>query len=192
MSLEQIITEYGYYAVIFFACIEGEAAVITAGVLASQGLMSIKLVCLSAFIGTWLWEQFIFFVGRFFGDRILDKYPKLHGKAQKVFELVRRYDSAYIFSFRFIYGIRNVSPLIIGCAKVSPKKYCILNCLAAMIWALIIPLIGYYFAKTVKEFFGHEEEYYIIVAIFILLVTIMPYTLYKLHATRRRNKVEKK
>ncbi len=188
MSIEQYIAEYGYYAIVLFACVEGEAAVITAGVLASQGLLSIKLVCLSAFIGTWLWEQFVFFIGRFFGDKILAKYPSLHNKAQRVFELVRKYDSAYIFSFRFIYGIRNVSPLIIGCAKVSPKKYCLLNCLAAMIWALVIPLIGYYFARTIKEFFGHEEEYYIIVVVFILLVTILPYAIYKMHRVRNKDK----
>lgn len=188
MSLEQLIINYGYFAVAIFSCIEGEVAVVSAGILASQGLLDIKFVCLSAFIGTWATEQSLFFIGRYYGNRIIKRFPRLKEKFNKVLKFVRKYDSIYIFSFRFIYGIRNISPLVIGTALVKPIKYCILNFLAAATWALIVPCLGYFFAETIKSKIDNISHYYAIIGAFILFITIAPYTIYKIHQVRSKNK----
>lgn len=180
MSLEQIISTYGYYAVGIFACIEGEIAIITAGILASQGVLSLHLVMLFAFLGTWITEQILFFVGRFYGPNVLSKFPKLKPKAERIFNLIHKYDSLYIFFFRFIYGIRNISPLVIGSAKVSPKKYCILNFLAAAIWSVVIPSIGFLFSKFIKQHINDVHTYFIVLGLFLLLISILPYILYRM------------
>lgn len=179
MSLEQLITDYGYYVIALFSCIEGEAAVITAGIIASQGLLDIRYVCISAFIGTWVTEQTLFFVGRYYGRRIINRFQILKEKSKIAFRFVRKYDWIYIFSFRFIYGIRNISPLVIGSAMVSPKKYCFFNFLAAVIWASTIPLVGYYFADFIKSRISNVEHYVIILGLFVIAVALVPYLVYK-------------
>lgn len=189
MSFEQIITEYGYYAIALFACIEGEVAIITAGILACQGLLSLHLVMFAAFLGTWITEQVLFFVGRFYGPNIIKKFPKINHKAQTIFELIRKYDTLYIFSFRFIYGIRNISPLIIGTAKVSPPKYCLINFLAAALWSIIIPSIGFLFSRFAKNNIQDVHTYFVVMGIFLLLIAILPYIIYRLkHKKHKRKK----
>ena len=103
MSLEQLIINYGYFAVAIFSCIEGEVAVVSAGILASQGLLDIKFVCLSAFIGTWATEQSLFFIGRYYGNRIIKRFPKLKEKFNKVIEISPNYSWAY-FNLAAIYN----------------------------------------------------------------------------------------
>ncbi len=159
MSMEQIISTYGYYAVFLFACIEGEVALLIAGFLAHQGMMSLHLVMLYAFLGTFFMEQTVFQVGRVYGLRIIDRFPKLRPKIEIVFKWLKRYDSLFIFSFRFVYGVRNISPLIIGASGISSKKFFFINFFAAIIWAISIAGVGYVFANAIEEMVEHFDEY---------------------------------
>ncbi|MDR2107433.1 MAG: DedA family protein [Holosporaceae bacterium] len=148
---ESFIQTYGYYAVFVFACIEGEIAVLTAGFLCKSGLMSLQFVILFAFLGTLVTEQCLFFVGRIYGAGLLEKYPKLSQKSSKVIEFLKKYDSAFIFGSRFVYGIRNISPIIIGVAKITPLKFSTLNVPAAFIWSVSVAGAGYVFADVLES-----------------------------------------
>jgi membrane protein DedA with SNARE-associated domain len=147
---EDFIRGYGYYAVFVFACIEGEVAILTAGFLCKQGLMSLQLVVFFAFLGTLLMEQCLFFVGRIYGTRLLLKYPRLAKKSSKVIEILRKYNAVFIFGSRFIYGIRNISPIVIGMARITPFKFSTLNIPAAIIWSIIVAGAGYVFADILE------------------------------------------
>jgi len=183
---EHFIQEYGYYAVFIFACVEGEIAVLTAGFLCKQGLMSLQTVILSAFLGTLLTEQGLYFVGRIYGMRLLNNRPHLKKKAQKVIEFLRKYDSVFIFGCRFVYGIRNISPIMIGISNISPLKYSTLNVPAAFIWAVSVAGAGYVFANALESVKDHLE-YVQYVALFILMLAL-GYFLYRKNIRKRNIK----
>jgi membrane protein DedA with SNARE-associated domain len=159
LSFEEAIRAYGYYAVFGFACIEGEVALLTAGFLAHRDLLSLPYVILTAFLGTLLMEQGVFFIGRFYGQRILTRYPRLRKKADVAFQFLHKYDTLFIFSFRFIYGIRNISPIVIGSAGIRPKKFACLNIPAAAIWAVSIGGAGYVFSDAIQALITNFERY---------------------------------
>lgn len=148
---QEFIQEYGYYAVFFFACIEGEIAVLTAGFLCHRGLMSLDLVILFAFLGTFMTEQCFFFFGRNYGVKLLQKHPKLAQKSEKVMQFLRRYDMIFIFCSRFIYGIRNFSPIAIGMSGIHPAKFSACNIPAAFIWSVIVAGAGYFFSNALES-----------------------------------------
>ena len=148
---EHFIRDYGYYAVFLFACIEGEIAILTAGFLCKQGLLSLRSVMIAAFLGTVITEQILYFIGRIYGTKLLDKYPQLKKKSQKVIEFLRKYDAAFIFGCRFVYGIRNISPVVIGIADIPPLKYSLLNIPAACVWAVTVAGAGYVFAGMLEK-----------------------------------------
>ena len=166
---EDFIINYGYYAVFLFACIEGEVALLTAGFLCTRGLLSIKMVILVAFLGTMLFEQCMFFVGRVYGYRLLNNKPALRAKIQKVMDFLHKYDTAFIFSFRFVYGIRNISPIIIGAARIPPLKFSLLNIPAALIWSVTVGGAGYLFANVLDAVML-KVEYLQYVALLVLLI----------------------
>ncbi|MCR5224692.1 MAG: DedA family protein [Alphaproteobacteria bacterium] len=179
---EDFIQTYGYYAVFIFACIEGEIAVLTAGFLCKQGLMSLQFVMLAAFLGTLFTEQCLFFVGRIYGTTLLEKHPKLQEKSKKVLEFLRKYKSTFIFGSRFIYGIRNFSPIAIGMANISPLKFSTLNVPAAFIWSILVAGAGYVFADALER--AKENMQY--VQIFALIILCVSLGWFIFHKTKKR------
>ena len=184
---QEFIQEYGYYAVFLFACIEGEIAVLTAGFLCQRGLMSLDLVILCAFLGTFMTEQCLFFVGRIYGTKILKKYPKAAKKSERIIEFLQKYDAAFIFGSRFIYGIRNFSPIAIGMANIHPIKFSTFNIPAAFVWSVVIAGAGYLFSDA---FDAAEEHMQVveILALVLLCVVLGIFLFKKRKKSKKRNK----
>lgn len=146
--MEEFLRNYGYLAVFLGSTIEGELILMTAGYFAYTGVLDLKWVMLYAFLGTLIADQACFYVGRFYGPKLLDKFPKLKTKSKKVFMLLHKYKSLFILSFRFIYGIRIASPIIIGASQMNPRFFSVLNVPAALVWAVVIAAVGYVFGET--------------------------------------------
>ena len=162
-------------------------ALLTAGFLCKHGLLSLKMVMLTAFVGTLLFEQCMFFVGRVYGARLLKKYPSLSEKADKVIEFLHKYDSVFIFSFRFVYGIRNISPIIIGLAGIRPLKFSLLNIPAAFIWAISVAGAGYKFADFLEA--AKNDIYYLQICALVVFVCLLLYFLY--HRRKKQKEAKK-
>ncbi len=157
-----------------------------AGVLCRQGLMSLQWVIFVAFLGTMMTEQVLYFVGRIYGMELINRYPKLKEKSQRVIEFLRKYDSAFIFGCRFVYGIRNVSPIMIGAANIPPLKYSALNIPAAFIWAVIVAGAGYAFADVMEK--AKNNLQYVQYGALALLIVALVYFIYRKNQKRRRRK----
>lgn len=154
-----LLTEYGptlaYFILLLGACVEGETIVLSASFLAYTGFLSLPTVMLVAFCGTLFADQGLFFIGRHYGPALLERHPKLKEKSQRIFDLLHKHNVLFILSFRFIYGIRTASPLVIGTAGVPVRRFLILNLIAAVIWTVISCvggyLLGYFFADDIQE-----------------------------------------
>lgn len=179
---QEFIQQYGYYAVFFFACIEGEIAVLTAGFLCHRGLMSLGLVILCAFFGTFMTEQCFFLLGRIYGAKLLKKYPTLQQKSKKIMQFLKKYDIAFIFCSRFIYGIRNFSPIAVGIAGISPIKFSACNIPAAFIWSVAVAGIGYLFSNALESAEKHMHS----IEILALVVACLGSMLYLCRKQYRR------
>ena len=135
--------KFGYLAVFLGSMIEGESVILTAGVLAYQGYFSLWKLILVSFIGTLVADQGLFHLGRVHGHKVLKRWPKFASHSDRALRLLHRYNTLFIISFRFIYGIRIISPVIIGMSGVSTKRFTILNLVAAAIWSSASCVAGY-------------------------------------------------
>ena len=146
--------------------------------------MSLQAVIFAAFLGTMITEQILYFVGRIYGMKLIDKHPNLKEKSQKVIEFLKKYDSAFIFGCRFVYGIRNISPVMIGAANIPPMKYSALNIPAAFIWAVVVAGAGYAFANVLEK--AKDNLQYVQYGALALLISALSYFLYKKNKKRSR------
>lgn len=146
-TLYDFVATYGYWIVLGGALIEGEAIVILSGVFASEGLMNLYLVMFLAFIGTLISDQSLYYFGRWRGKKFLRKHPNLKPKVRRTMAYLRKNDVTFILANRFIYGLRIVGPIIIGTTGVNVRKFSTYNVLAAAIWAIVCPLVGYILAE---------------------------------------------
>lgn len=151
-SLVPFVQEWGYWAVFLGSLVEGESIIIIAGFFAHEGILSLPKIIIISFIGTLFADQALYHVGRHYGIHVIDKFPSLKWRAYKAFSLLKRYENIFILSFRFIWGIRIISPIIIGSSGVAVKRFVLLNILAALIWSVGSCVGAYYFAHLIMEY----------------------------------------
>ena len=159
MSLEGFISTYGYSAIVVGTFLEGETILILGGFAAHRGYLHLPWVVLCAFLGTLLGDQLYFYVGRLKGNRLLENRPGWKSKADKVLPLLDRHQVWLILGFRFLYGIRTVTPFLIGASGVAPLRFLLLNSLGALVWATLIGVLGYMFGHTLEAVIGEFKRY---------------------------------
>lgn len=186
------VQKWGYVAVFLGSMIEGESVILTASILAAMGYLSIVKVMMVAFVGTLFADQGIYFVGHFYGPAILHrlfaKFPNLERPIEHAFGLLKRWNTAYILTFRFIYGIRIISPVVIGAMGVPVRRFIVLNLIAAIIWTLLSCGVGYFLGNSLSTFFKDLDGYwtYVWAGGFILLAIIAWIVIHRILKKRRQ------
>ncbi|HEX3498182.1 MAG TPA: DedA family protein [Stellaceae bacterium] len=149
------LAEYGYLAILVFAFLEGETAMLLAGYAAQQGLFDFRLVLLLGFIGAFAGDQLWFHLARRHGGRWLARRPHLAEKATKAKALLERHATLFILSFRFIYGLRNLGAVAVALSNVPTRRFVVLNAIAALVWAVLVIGAGYVFGEAAASMLGH-------------------------------------
>jgi membrane protein DedA with SNARE-associated domain len=182
--LETWLTNYGYPVLLAGTFLEGETVMVLGGVAARMGYLSLDWVIACGSIGSITGDQLYFFLGRRHGNALLARRPAWQARTQRVLRLLERRQNLLILGFRFLYGLRSITPFAIGMSEVSWLRYTLLNVIGAGIWASVVGLAGYYFGQAVEAVFGDIKHYELEVMGSILAIGAM---LWLMHAYRRRH-----
>jgi membrane protein DedA with SNARE-associated domain len=154
MDLASLIQNWGYPAVFAGSLIEGETILALAAVAAHRGYLALPSVIAVAAAGGFLGDQIYFLVGRFAGDRVLARWPALRPGAERVRQLLARYDTPLILGVRFLYGLRTVGPIAIGMSRVHWSRFALFNLIGAILWAALVAGIGYALGEALTRVLG--------------------------------------
>ena len=106
--------EWFYLITIAWTFFEGETFVLLAGAVCANGLIDPYKLTACAWIGSYMGDQCWFFLGRKCGPLLLRRFPDWQHGIDMVHRWLERWDTIFILTFRFIYGIRNFSSVAIG------------------------------------------------------------------------------
>lgn len=148
MSFAQLLADYGYLAVFIGSLLEGETVLVLAGFAAHQGYLSLPVILAIAFIGGTLGDQIFFWLGRAWGQPLLDRFPHAEQRVRRVKDLLERHHAPLIVGIRFMYGLRILGPIVIGACEVPPWRFAMFNALGAAIWAPLVVGLGYLFGDA--------------------------------------------
>lgn len=154
VSVESLIQHYGALGVFLGAGIEGETVVVLGGVMAHRQLLPFWAVALAASLGSFIADQLFFFAGRYARSSRTVEGILAKPAVASVQRLLERHPTGFVFAFRFIYGMRTISPIAIGTTQIATAKFMTLNALAAMVWGPLFTAIGYFFGQGVEQLFG--------------------------------------
>lgn len=171
--LQDFVGTYGYLALLIGTFLEGETILLVAGFLAQGGTLDLSLCILSAFVGSLSGDQAAFYIGRWKGRQFVENRPKWKCRVERVHKMLERFHEVLILSFRFFYGLRNLTPFILGTTDISGLKFFVLNAIGAAIWAVAFGYAGYFFGTlvtTVLKDVKQVEQYILIGVVVILLV----------------------
>ena len=190
MDISRLIAENGacFYLIAFiWTFLEGETFVLFAGFAAAQGLLNpiflIAVTCLGSFSG----DQTCFWLGRYFGLRLLNRFPRWRNGVEAALYWLERYNAGFILSFRFIYGVRNFSSFAMGMSAVHWKRFLSLNLLAASLWAGSFVALGYFLGHAFRVVIGHLVRSFSLVMLGAFIVFAVAVWLF--HRGQRRRQL---
>jgi membrane protein DedA with SNARE-associated domain len=159
---KRLLRDYGYLVILVWTFLEGETIVIVAGALSKTLDLRPWLIALCAFSGSFLSDQLMFSLGKHKGEDVLRHFPRVAKNMNKASVLFKKYDTALILGFRFVYGVRNITPIMLGLSGVSHKKFFLLNFIGAAVWAVTFTYGGLLAGKAFQRamhVFGHGILY---------------------------------
>lgn len=163
MSLQELVSNYGYIAIGIGTFLEGEMVLILGGLAAHRGFLQLPWVVACAFLGAFSGNQFYFHIGRHNGEKFLAKRPAWQAKSAKVFAMAEKHQIWLILGFSFIYGVRTVTPFLLGVAGVSPIRFFLLSMIGTLAWATLVGSLGYFFGYALTSMLGNIKQYELLI-----------------------------
>jgi membrane-associated protein len=157
-------SEWAYLIIFLFAYLDvlvpivpSETAVITAGVVAADGDLSLALIIPLAAAGAFLGDNTAYFLGRYFGTRATERFFRSERARRRIAwadEQLEGRGGELIMVGRFIPGGRTAVALSSGTLGYPWRRFIMFDAAAALIWASYSALIGYYGGQTFEGLWG--------------------------------------
>lgn len=169
----------------------GDTLLIGAGILASQGEISISWLVISVIIAAIVGDNVGYSIGRRSGDKIFKKedgifFQKEHvERAEKFYEV---HGGKTIVLARFVPIVRTFAPLVAGVGKMPRRRFMTFNIVGGILWGAGLTLLGYWFGSKIP----HLEEYVHYVLIGVVIISIGSSLIHILREEKVRKQLWKK
>ena len=131
--------------------VPGETALIAAGVLASNGRLSIAAVIAVAAVGAILGDNVGYWIGRRYGRRILRRFRWLDALLPRAERFFRRHGGKAVFLARFVAGVRVTGAWMAGISRMSWWRFLVWNAAGGIAWAAAVGLVAYYLGRAAAD-----------------------------------------
>lgn len=132
-----------------------DITLISAGILAGLGRISLTGALIAGFIGVMIGDTFLYYLGRYYGVRVfeLPVFRRVFNREriEKAEEIIKKNQRFICFVARFLPGVRSPVFLTCGIMGVSPWVFFGLDGFAALISVPVWVVGGWYFAKNIDE-----------------------------------------
>ncbi|HAO64724.1 TPA: hypothetical protein DCQ44_01950 [Candidatus Taylorbacteria bacterium] len=183
MDITHIIQTFGILGVtaiifaesgLFFGFfLPGDSILFTAGVLASQGMLSIVPLVILTWLAAVLGDTTGYWFGARIGIKIFNKdksfffnkkYP------ERAHEFYLKHGGKAIIFARFIPAVRTFVPIMAGVGKMPYRKFLGYNIIGGTIWATGMTLGGYFLGRSVPNI----DTYIIPIVVVIVITSLIP------------------
>ena len=164
-----------YMGIFLGIVFEGEMIMISSIIAAHHGYLNFWIVLSIGIVGTFFTDFFYFSLGKKKGKDIIAKKEKIKGKMDFVKKKISKNPFLIFLSYRFMYGFRSITPLIIGSSNFHTRRFVLNSFISILLWAGTYGALGYYLGNLIKKQLGHIEhiEKYIIAALVLVAVTVI-------------------
>lgn len=158
--LNNLLLQYGVYAVLILVMIEGDITLLIAGVLAHSGFFgeySFAQVLIWGTIGGCVSDNLAYFAGRAFceGVRELRFYRAAKPRLER---LTNKFGPLSIFLSKYIYGLRWASCVFYGVGRMPYLRFLLLSFASCFLWVFVLAGAGYFFSGAVMGLIGDFER----------------------------------
>lgn len=182
-DLVSLIKTFGYLGVFAIVFLEsglligfffpGDSLLFTAGFLASQGFLDIKILIAGCFVFAVLGDTIGYYIGKRLGPKVFTKdssllFNKKHlERAQKFYD---KHGGKTIILARFMPVIRAFAPVVAGAGRMNYQRFLTFNLAGGVLWAIGVTLAGFYLGSLIPD----VDKYLLPIVGLIILASIAP------------------
>jgi len=182
MDLVKLIETIGYagiFAIIFAESglffgffLPGDSLLLTAGLLASRGILNEFILVPGLFIAAVLGDQVGYWFGAKTGPLIFNRENSLLFRRKNLLAAKAFYEKhggKTVTLARFLPFIRTFAPIVAGAAEMNYKRFVMFNLLGGFLWAICVTLLGYGLGKIFGNIEGIDKYFTLLVIAFFLI-----------------------
>ncbi len=165
-----IFAESGMFVGFFFP---GDTLLLTAGVFAAQGKMSLATIILVVSVAAIAGDNTGYHIGKRYGRRLFRKPDGLIFRqeyVQRAERFYERFGSRTMLIAHFVPVVRTFVPPVAGVAKMNYPKFVIFDAIGDVAWAAIVTLIGYWFGTKIPNL----DQYIVLAVVAVVFITLGP------------------
>ncbi|MBA2749093.1 MAG: VTT domain-containing protein [Tatlockia sp.] len=197
-DLPQFIKSIGYFGVwaIVFAesgllvgfFLPGDSLLFTAGFLASQNFLDIRVLLFGCFVFAVLGDNVGYATGYRFGRRLFQKedswlFHKKHlATAQNFYN---QHGKKAVVLARFMPIVRTFAPIVAGMGSMKYRTFMVYNLIGGFVWTVGMTLLGYFLGKVIPA--EQIDKYLLPIILAIIIISVIP-SIFHLIQERRSTK----
>ena len=173
----------------FFFCffLPGDSLLFAAGVLAAKCVFRMPILIPSLIAAAFLGYTVGYWIGIRFGHFLAARgdtwyYRRSYADRSHIF--MQKYGRMALFYGRLVPVVRSFIPLVAGMGEMPFARYTLFNFLGAVLWATLVPVLGYYFGALLPDV--DITNYLILAVLVIIFLSLLPGIIhYFRHRSRR-------
>ncbi|HVO33316.1 MAG TPA: VTT domain-containing protein [Elusimicrobiota bacterium] len=165
-----VFSETGIMAGFF---LPGDSLLATAGLLASQGCLDVRLLIVELCIAAILGDSVSYAIGRKIGPPLFSREDSLFFRKshlRRAHAFYERYGAKTIVLARFIPIIRTFAPVVAGVGEMAYKRFVTYNIVGGMAWVTLMILTGFWLGRVIPNVEQHIHE----IILIVILLSILP------------------
>jgi len=164
-----VFAESGLFFGFFFP---GDSLLLTAGLIASRGLLNIWVLIPGLFIAAVLGDNVGYWFGNKVGPPIFNRPNSRFFKRKnllKAKEFYDKYGAITITAARFMPFIRTFAPIVAGAVEMDYRKFIFFNLLGGVLWAIGMTTLGFVLGTWFGTVEGIDHYFSLLVLAFFFI-----------------------
>ncbi|HEX5874620.1 MAG TPA: DedA family protein [Pyrinomonadaceae bacterium] len=169
--VNDLLGQYGVYAVFILVMLEGDITLLLAGVLAHSGFFgpySFAQVLIWGTIGGCASDNLAYFMGRGFCEGVRE-FRFYKAAKPRLERLTNKFGALSIFLSKYIYGLRWAACVFYGVGHLPYLRFLLLSSASCFMWVFVLAGAGYFFSGAVMGLIGDFQRLGKVLLVIVLL-----------------------
>lgn len=165
----------------------GDTLLISAGVFAASGKLSLAAVVVVAAIAAIAGDNAGYYIGKLAGPRLFNKKDGVLFRREyikKAEEFFDKYGTRSFLIAHFIPVVRTFLPVVAGAGKMNHIKFSLFDAIGDSAWAVAVTLLGYYVGSKIPGL----DHYILLLVLLAVIVSFSPVVWHLARRYRARSK----
>jgi membrane-associated protein len=168
----------------------GDSLLVTAGLLASQGFVDVRVLMLVVFLGAVLGDSMGYAFGKNVGPRVFTREESFFFRKSylaRAQEFYTRHGGKTIVLARFLPVVRTFVPVLAGVGRMHYQTFLFYNIAGGLLWAVGLTGLGYFLGNVIPNL----ERYLVLIILLVIIASFLPPLVHIFKSKERRGLIAK-